>query len=129
MTRPSASNPDGPSDSAHSAHGCEPRSQRVRARGGPAGVASRKAFCRGEASADSSRKGAVAMTIPGFVRLAATSVLTLAFLGGCGGGSHSVSGTLPATLNGGGPKTTNAAASKIKHIVYIVQENRSFDNL
>jgi phospholipase C len=72
------------------------------------------------------------MTNPGLVRLAATSALTLAFLGGCGGGSHSTSGTLPATLGGGagaGPQTTFAASKKIKHIVYIVQENRSFDNL
>src|ERR1700722_13985678 len=77
------------------------------------------------------------MTNPGLVRLAATSALALAFLGGCGGGSHIVSGTLPATLGGGGgdagggggPQTPFAASKKIKHIVYIVQENRSFDNL
>jgi phospholipase C len=54
--------------------------------------------------------------------LCAALLSTVGLLGGCGSGSKSVAPTPPPT-----PPPT--AASTIKHIVIIVQENRTFDNL
>jgi phospholipase C len=59
--------------------------------------------------------------------------LTLGFVG-CGGGGGGGSSSTPVTLASAAPSspaTTSPVApgSKIKHVVIVVQENRSFDNL
>src|SRR5579862_8882607 len=53
-------------------------------------------------------------------RFATASLVAAALLGGCAG-HHTPGQTLPPTLGDTG--------GKIKHIVFIVQENRTFDNL
>jgi phospholipase C len=64
------------------------------------------------------------MTPSRFGRLGLVVCATAAVLAGCSQGS------LPYMQNGTPLRTLDATgAGKIKHIVYIVQENRSFDNL
>jgi phospholipase C len=60
----------------------------------------------------------------GLGRYALTSCVAAAMLAGCGGGSTSV----PATQQGSS-RHSNSSSSPIQHVVIVVQENRSFNNL
>lgn len=58
-------------------------------------------------------------------RVLAASALVFA-LAACGGGAG---GSMPSAGNGGGAAPDRKASSVIKHVVVIIQENRSFDNM
>ena len=60
--------------------------------------------------------------------LVASLCLSSALLSGCGGGGAAANPTPPPPTTPP-PTPVPTAASKIKHIVIIMQENRSFDNL
>ena len=70
------------------------------------------------------------MRISGYTRLALGICASAAMLGGCSLGSHGAQGALPYMQEGNALHALGATgAGKITHIVYIVQENRSFNNL
>jgi phospholipase C len=60
--------------------------------------------------------------------LAAISVLALAICAGCGSGSSSSSALPQAVVPGISPTERSLSSNYIKHIVVIIQENRSFEN-
>ena len=60
-------------------------------------------------------------------RIAAILALTSLSLGGCGGGVRSTLPSLASAGTYGAPAATGSG--KIEHVVYIVQENRSFDDM
>ncbi len=57
-----------------------------------------------------------------------TLTLVAALLAGCGGGS-SAGSSVPVAATATGTVTKAAATSKIQHIIVVILENRSFDNL
>ncbi|MGC1757756.1 MAG: alkaline phosphatase family protein, partial [Candidatus Cybelea sp.] len=70
------------------------------------------------------------MSIFAFTRFAAGISAGAALLVGCSLGAPGSPGSLPYMRSGYALGALNATgAGKIKHIVYIVQENRSFNNL
>jgi phospholipase C len=67
------------------------------------------------------------MRILVLIRFALSMCAAAAMLGGCSLGSQ---GALPYMQSGNAMRALDATgAGKITHIVYIVQENRSFNNL
>ena len=70
------------------------------------------------------------MRVPGYTRFTLGICASAAILGGCSLGSHGAQGALPYMQEGNVFRALDATgAGKITHIVYIVQENRSFNNL
>ncbi|MGA9019424.1 MAG: hypothetical protein WB438_10900, partial [Candidatus Cybelea sp.] len=70
------------------------------------------------------------MRISGYTRLALGVCASAAMLGGCSLGSHGAQGALPYMQSGNAMRVLDGTgAGKITHVVYIVQENRSFNNL
>ncbi|HEY6325293.1 MAG TPA: alkaline phosphatase family protein [Candidatus Cybelea sp.] len=60
--------------------------------------------------------------------LAAISALTIAFCAGCASGSSSSSVLPTSPVQGISPTERSLASNYIKHVVVIIQENRSFEN-
>ena len=64
------------------------------------------------------------------IRFALSTCAAAAILGGCSLGSHGPQGALPYMQSGNAMRVLDGTgAGKITHVVYIVQENRSFNNL
>src|SRR5579863_7991452 len=72
----------------------------------------------------------MSVSILAFSRSAAGVCAAAAVLVGCSGGQAVLPGSLPYMQSGRALQALNGTgAGKITHIVYIVQENRSFNNL
>jgi phospholipase C len=70
------------------------------------------------------------MRILGLIRFALSACAAAAMLGGCSLGSQGRQDALPYMQSGNAIRMLDGTgAGKIEHVVYIVQENRSFNNL
>ena len=74
--------------------------------------------------------GVYAMRISVLIRFVLSTCAAAAILGGCSLGSRGTQGGLPYMQSSNAMRMLDGTgAGRIKHIVYIVQENRSFNNM